>query len=208
MFPAAGLIYLVWDAIAYKNGKPTIESSVVLEDVEFLRATVIPDDGKLEFLISLHCNSGKFTVFESGYEVFTGKIFESTDLLVPQIQFDDTVALINQQDDIYKEFHLRGYNFGLVQSFGRFISIKIDLISSSIYKDIEKSSVDFVQGFIKWHDWVAFIDSILQVCMLTIPTRKLLILSKIRSVRIDPKLQSQKDSVLPYNFSRLTETMK
>lgn len=89
--------------------------SVVIENVHFLRAIVLPNDGKLEFLIALHGASGEFIVFESGQESCTGKVFiknESVENLPSRtVQFDDDTVII-KKDDIYKEFLLRGFDFG------------------------------------------------------------------------------------------------
>lgn len=114
MFPGAGYIYLVWDAIAYKNGIAIAEMGVVLENVHFLKAVGIPSDGKLEFFISLHCISGQFTVYESSDAVCTGKVFVkcSSDNIAQNMRLETDVVV--SQNDVYQEFHLRGYTFGLV----------------------------------------------------------------------------------------------
>lgn len=78
----------------------------------------------------------------------------------------------------------------------------------SICKNIEKCDIDFVKGLIKWDsNWVSFIDSILQLRILSAPTRSLIVLNDIRSVTIVPKL-FEKDSVVPYEFSRFTDTIR
>lgn len=112
MFPGSGYVYLVWETMAVANGKTIDEMAVVLEDMKFERFTVVPQDRELEFLITLERNSGRFTVFESGSQVFTGKISLKDDQeeeATPEIRPDEDFPL--NEEDIYKELHLRGYGY-------------------------------------------------------------------------------------------------
>lgn len=98
------------------NGKPISEVKIVMEDMRFLKAILIPRDEKLEFLITIYSTSGRFTIFESGFEVFTGKAFIKGGLNIAissAFETKNNVIWLNG-DDVYKEFHLRGHNYRLV----------------------------------------------------------------------------------------------
>lgn len=113
MFPGSGYIYLIWDTVAFMHGKPINEVKIAMEDMRFLKMTAMPKDENLEFLIAICSTSGRFTIFESGLEVFTGKAFIKDDLntAIPYVfEAKDDVIWLND-DDVYKELHLRGHNY-------------------------------------------------------------------------------------------------
>nr|XP_026498399.1 fatty acid synthase-like [Vanessa tameamea] len=65
LFPVTGYILMVWETLAMMTGEMAIEVSVVLENVQLLRATHIPKQGILEFIVMIHKGSGQFEVLIS-----------------------------------------------------------------------------------------------------------------------------------------------
>lgn len=73
MYPATGYLVLVWETLGMMMGELFTEVSVVFENVRFQRATNIPKDGNLEFIIMIQKGSGNFEV-RSTYTFFFGLI--------------------------------------------------------------------------------------------------------------------------------------
>lgn len=84
-----------------------------MKDVQVTRDTAIPKDGKLEFMTAIHCASGRFKLFESGAEVLTGTVMliEQSKELVPLKIKANTNDMVLNEDDVYKELKLRGYQY-------------------------------------------------------------------------------------------------
>lgn len=115
LFPATGYLYIVWQVFASMRGKLAVDTEVVFEDVRFDRATNIPRDGKVEFLVSIRRGSGCFEVVESDASVVSGRIDLQDKLKQGQynkiIQSDWNDVIQQQERDVYKELRLRGYNY-------------------------------------------------------------------------------------------------
>lgn len=62
MFPATGYLYIVWETLARIHDVAMIDIKVVFENVKFIRATTVPKDVKIEFVVSMHRGSGNFEV--------------------------------------------------------------------------------------------------------------------------------------------------
>lgn len=62
LYPATGYLVLVWETLGMMMGELYTEVSVVFENVRFQRATNIPKDGNLEFIIMIQKGSGNFEV--------------------------------------------------------------------------------------------------------------------------------------------------
>ncbi|KOB74668.1 Uncharacterized protein OBRU01_08713, partial [Operophtera brumata] len=60
LYPATGYLVLVWETLGMMMGELYTEVSVVFENVRFQRATNIPKDGNLEFIIMIQKGSGNF----------------------------------------------------------------------------------------------------------------------------------------------------
>lgn len=98
---------------------------MVFEELHFIRSTILPQDGSLQFLVTISNNSGKFAVSEGGFEVLTGRVcvkhIELDDAASTQLKDKHTVML--NSDDVYKELRLRGYNYELVLVLTVFINL-------------------------------------------------------------------------------------
>lgn len=72
--------------------------------------------------------------------------------------------------DIYKEFRLRGYHY------------------SGLFRGLESSSVTGKEAFIKWsNNYVAFMDNMLQLSLISTDTRGLFVPTGIKKIVIDVK---------------------
>lgn len=61
---------MVWKKIAMMRGELYSNVSVVFENIRFRRATYIPKDGSIDFIVMIQKGSGAFEVVESGAPVF------------------------------------------------------------------------------------------------------------------------------------------
>lgn len=177
--------------------------------MHFKRVTALPSDGRLEFTTALHCPSGKFQIFESGVEVACGRILLSNDTMEPvepEMQLEQLDG-----DEVYRELHLRGYDYGFAFDYSNINPVFLKKISNrSLCRGVQKCSTDFKNGQIIWsNSWVRFIDSILQLYILTIPTRNLYLPFSIQNIQIDPKrCQDAKSSVFPWHYCQETNTTR
>lgn len=53
LYPATGYLQLIWETLAMMHGEFYAELSVVFENVKFIRATTIPKDKEIEFVITI-----------------------------------------------------------------------------------------------------------------------------------------------------------
>lgn len=115
---------MAWETLALMRGELYSEVPVVFENVRFQRATNIPKDGNVEFIVMVQKGSGTFEVVESGAPVVTGRLYIPTDVNKEMIDMPPHPNEPNDSDltikDVYKELRLRGYNYkGLFKSLNR-----------------------------------------------------------------------------------------
>lgn len=90
---------------------------VVMEGIKFQRATIMPKDGSVKFLINIFEGNGNFEICENGGIVVTGRIrrpekIEAEQLQLPPQKPKKHSELIElSPHDIYKDLHLRGYEY-------------------------------------------------------------------------------------------------
>ncbi|XP_069677436.1 fatty acid synthase-like isoform X2 [Periplaneta americana] len=176
LFPAMGYIALVWESVGLMCGQLYTEVPVVFENVQFHRATSIPKEGSVEFIVMVQKGSGKFEVAEGGAAIVSGLVRvtqnitrEITPLPLPASCSSDDLIERNSRD-IYKELRLRGYNYqGLFRG----------LVAMDSYGET---------GKIRWNNnWVAFMDNMLQTQILSQDTRGLFVPTALEKLTIDTK---------------------
>ncbi|KAI8426660.1 LOW QUALITY PROTEIN: hypothetical protein MSG28_005429 [Choristoneura fumiferana] len=170
LFPATG--YLV-------NNLRMEEAAVVLEDVQFRRATIVSRDAPLRFLVTLLGGGGEFEVCEGGAVVVTGHARlapqPAGERLPPAALADNEPAedlppLDN--DDIYKELRLRGYHY------------------QGVFRGIRHSDARGTRGLLAWEDnWISFMDTMLQFGIIGVDTRELYLPTRLQRALIDPAAQ-------------------
>lgn len=179
LFPATGYMVLAWKSLTKRSGKPYHQVPVVFEDVILHRATILPKNGSVKFLVNIMRASGEFEVCEAGMVAASGRIRmaeEGEKLLEkePPGMPAETVAYELEAEDIYKELRLRGYEY------------------TGAFQGIIKADLTKPYGKLKWEDnWVTFIDTMLQFSILGNPVRTLNLPVRIQSCRVDPGVQAK-----------------
>ncbi|KAG8224696.1 hypothetical protein J437_LFUL006083 [Ladona fulva] len=181
LFPATGYLTLVWKTFAKLQGKSYEDFPVVLEDVKFHRATIMPKEGAVKLLVNIFESSGEFELSEGGSVAVSGKIFASENpdkdmLKLPKPQSKltkDPLAppiLPLATNDVYKELRLRGYDYG------------------GIFRGIKESDNEGLVGKLSWiGNWVSFMDTMLQFSILGQTSRELYLPTRIQRAVINPK---------------------
>ncbi|KAH1002410.1 hypothetical protein HUJ04_008498 [Dendroctonus ponderosae] len=176
LFPATGYLTLVWKSFAKLRNEDYELLPVLLEDVQFHRATILPKEGSVKFLINIFEGTGEFELCEGGSVAVTGKISvpedpfkEALDLPKPSPQTEQDVLPLSLPD-IYKELRLRGYDYG------------------GIFRGIAESDNRGTSGKLKWeNNWISFIDTMLQFSILGQSTRELYLPTRLQRAFINPK---------------------
>lgn len=146
------------------------------------RATIVPKSGVTNFDVYFIHGTGHFAITEGGTLTTTGKIRlntdESTSFLQQQSLLNSIKDLEGQSclmemknKDIYKEFRLRGYDYGpefqalqSIRQVGKTLSAKV------LFKN-----------------WVTFVDGLIQLAVLGQSTRGLYLPVRLNSLRCDPR---------------------
>ncbi|XP_060535886.1 fatty acid synthase [Cylas formicarius] len=176
LFPATGYLTLVWKTFAKLRNEDFEQMPVILEDVQFHRATIMPKEGSVKFLINIFEGTGDFELCEGGSVAVSGRIRVPEDasketLTLPELsppEEPDVLAL--DSSDIYKELRLRGYDY------------------EGTFKGIIESDNRGLNGKLKWEgNWISFIDTMLQFSILGQNTRELYLPTRLQRAFIDPK---------------------
>ncbi|KAH3871939.1 hypothetical protein DPMN_035154, partial [Dreissena polymorpha] len=177
LFPATGYLMLAWKTLAKLNHKNFEEMPVKFEDFTIHRATILPDHGKVHFLVTVMSGTGNFEILEGGSVVANGRVtsLEDGDAIVPTgLPGETTGDFQLSAADIYKELRLRGYDYG------------------PTFQGIHAADMTGTQGQLLWTgDWVSFMDTMLQMCILARPGQGLCLPTRIRSLSVDPVLHLQ-----------------
>ncbi|GBN31587.1 Fatty acid synthase [Araneus ventricosus] len=115
LYPATGYLVLVWKALAEIKGKDVMSLNVTFEEVKIHRATVLSKEASTKFLVEIS-NAGEFEISEGGMTVCTGRIYSQEESVkidaCELLKSNDLKSLPLNQNDIYKELKLRGYDYG------------------------------------------------------------------------------------------------
>jgi fatty acid synthase len=90
---------------------------VVFENCKFIRAVTMPTNGFVKLIITIQRGNGNFEVMNKDAVVVTGRITLCSNTSQEQINLEPNVlntedpTLVLEQDEIYKELYLRGYNY-------------------------------------------------------------------------------------------------
>ncbi|CAI6352158.1 unnamed protein product [Macrosiphum euphorbiae] len=184
LFPATGYLVMAWETLALMRGELYSEVPVVFENVRFQRATNIPKDGNVEFIVMVQKGSGTFEVVESGAPVVTGRLYIPTDVNNEMIDMPPHPDEPNDTDlnikDIYKELRLRGYNY------------------KGMFRSLNRVNLDATVGRVGWfNNWVAFMDNMLQIQILKEDTRALFVPTSLQKLFINVKKHATILQTLP-----------
>lgn len=196
LYPATGYLVLTWETFALMHSKHNENLPVVFEDVRFLRATNVPKDGALTMSVMIQRGTGQFEVQEGGATVVAGRIRiadtnrpELLDLPPLNPVFNDVFLPLNSRD-IYKELRLRGYNYK-----DDFRAI-IECDNSATIAKIEWKN----------HNWVTFMDNMLQLQILQEKYRFLYVPTSIERLTIYPGEHSKCIEMLEDEREAITVT--
>lgn len=173
LFPATGYMTLAWRTFAKTRNSTFEKLPVVLEDVVFHRATILPKDGSVKFGVNFFDGTGRFEICEGGSLAVSGKIYVPENIELEQLPLDaldtDKSGLLLKGNDIYKELRLRGYDYA-----GKF-------------RGVTESDSKAVTGKLKWEEnFVSFIDTMLQFSILGKDLRELYLPTRIERAVFDP----------------------
>ncbi|KAJ3652436.1 hypothetical protein Zmor_018400 [Zophobas morio] len=174
LLPATEYLNLVWQTFAQNRKLLPSDIPVLFENCKFIKAIPLPKSGYVRLVITIQSGTGNFEVIEKDSLIVSGRIqlcpnASQQQTVVPNFNsFSDDTSKILEQDDIYREFYLRGYNY------------------SGLFKSIKRCNADASIGLIKWEDnWCAFMDNMLQLKILQSDTRLLFVPIGIKKIIID-----------------------
>ncbi|KAJ8943746.1 hypothetical protein NQ318_011957 [Aromia moschata] len=185
LFPATGYLTSVWKTFAKLRNADFEQLPVILENVQFHRATIMPKEGSVKFLINIFEGTGDFELCEGGSVVVSGRISVPENvskevLNLPKPSPPENNLLPLNSGDIYKELGLRGYNY------------------EGIFRGISESDNRGFSGKLKWeNNWISFIDTMLQFSILGLDTRELYLPTRLQRILINPKEHLQFVQDLP-----------
>ena len=193
LFPATGYITLAWKTFAKMQGTTFDRLPVVMENIVFHRATILPKDGVVKFGLNFFDGSGKFEICEGGSLAVSGVIkvpenIEMEELLLDPIACDKKAGLMLERGDVYKELRLRGYDYG------------------GMFRGITKTDTRANAGELEWADnWVSFMDTMLQFSIMGKDLRELYLPTRIDRVTINPEkhlamLESKQNNMECYMY--------
>ncbi|GBN54927.1 Fatty acid synthase [Araneus ventricosus] len=174
LYPATGYLVLVWKVLAEIKGKDVMSLPVTFEEVKIHRATVLSKEASTKFLVDIS-NAGEFEISEGGMTVCTGRVYSQEESVKTDsselLESNDLKSLPLNQNDIYKELKLRGYDYG------------------PAFQGLAGADIEGNKGLLKWTgEWVVFLDTMLQISILGSPKRALCLPTRIQNIKIDPVL--------------------
>ncbi|XP_011499008.1 PREDICTED: fatty acid synthase [Ceratosolen solmsi marchali] len=180
LFPATGYLTIVWKTFAKLMGTEYEKTPVVLEEVQFHRATIMPKEGSVKFLINVFDGTGDFEICEGGSVAVTGKIrrpenVEKEQLKLPMPSGSKEPELLElKTEDVYKDLRLRGYDY------------------SGYFQGILSADNRGSVGRLNWsEDWISFMDMMLQFSILGKDSRDLFLPTRLQQAIIDPLAHKQ-----------------
>ncbi|CAH2093519.1 unnamed protein product [Euphydryas editha] len=192
LYPATGYLVMVWETFGMMMGQYFKELSVIFEDVRFQRATSIPKNGDLEFIVVIQKKSGFFEIVESKASIVTGRIRAKKNVgqdyrwLPAESESTGPYAKHLLTKDFYKELRLRGYQY------------------SGLFRGVLGCNVEGTRGRLAWNnEWVTFLDCMLQMRIISQDTRGLFVPTRIEKLSIDVNMHY--DAISKMNLSHSFE---
>ena len=197
LFPAAGYLMLVWSAYAkFLNCSPW-DIPVQFSNVSFKRATVLNKSSETALSTLINEGTGNFVVCEGDSPVVSGNIrtlLDTNDDLFPEKWTQDTAIL--DAKNIYKEFRVRGYDYGpyfqcLMEASSNGREAKLiwrDVVPKAVKEALNLES-DEEQSMLWVRSWVTFVDAMFQLDILREEndSRSLFVPTWIDSLSCDPQ---------------------
>ncbi|KAG7203848.1 hypothetical protein KM043_017902 [Ampulex compressa] len=199
LIPATEYLLLIWQTLGIISGENYTDISVVFEDVKFLRATHLSKDAgaNVQLRLMVQHGTGQFEIVDGSVAIVTGRIRHMMnslkDKVLPEVvkQYKDKYEIDSQEEsmtakDVYKELKLRGYQY------------------SGLFRGIRSASITGSKGHIEWSDnWVTFLDSLLQLTVLSSDSRGLFLPTSIEKLVIDTDQHNTCISEMPADDKQL-----
>ncbi|CAM5096781.1 unnamed protein product [Natator depressus] len=184
LYPATGYLVLAWRTLARSLGITMEQMPVIFEEVTIHQATILSKKGSTQLEVRLLPASHCFEVSWNGNLAVSGKIclLEETALnnfrnqqVDLETQPNMTPKFSLSKADIYKALRLRGYDYG------------------PTFQGLLESNNEGKTGKVLWNgNWVTFLDTLLQMIILSETGHSLRLPTRIRSVCIDPSLHQER----------------
>jgi fatty acid synthase len=107
----------VWQTLSQSWKLSVINFPVIFEDCKFIRAVTMPKSGFIKLFVTIQRGSGNFEVMHKDMVVATGRVSHCSNVSQDQTNLkpfhlcSEDATQIMEQDEIYKELNLRGYNY-------------------------------------------------------------------------------------------------
>ena len=179
LYPATGYLMLAWKMLAKIKGQFHDKIPVEFENVTLHRATILPKNGQIKFVIRMMETSGEFSISEGGAIVASGRVFvpEEPVLKLGHIVEEHSKIGVTEEvitmspKDIYKELRVRGYDYG------------------PTFQGLQNVTHDGRKGTVKWAgNWISFADAMLQQSIMSKKARGLFLPVRFQAVRCDPRI--------------------
>lgn len=181
LFPATAYLQLAWQALAQAHQTDFTKLPVIFENVTLHRATIMPKMGEISFDVRYMKGGAHFVIMESGTITTTGLVrvpenaanfLRHQGVLDAVQEFEGKECHLELKNkDIYKEFRLRGYDYG------------------PEFQVVEHLRVigDKACATVNFKNWVTFLDGMIQMAVIGRPIRGLYLPVRLNTFRIDPR---------------------
>lgn len=174
-----------------------VELEVIFEDVKILRATTMPKNSDIEFVVMIQRGTGRFEISEGSAAVVVGYVNVVENSKINAIPDHEKTLKkdcpVLPTKDFYKELRLRGYHY------------------NGAFRSVVEARCDGLKGKVRWdNNWVAFLDCLLQIFIVGQDSRNLLLPTGFKKMVIKPKvhqaalcLLDQENPVLDVQLCRI-----
>ncbi|XP_070493665.1 fatty acid synthase-like [Chironomus tepperi] len=176
LFPATGYLYLAWKAFAAQLKEKFNNLSIIFEDVKFVAALPLKKNTEYMITVLMQRGTGQFEVSEGNTTLVTGIVRQYDNSKLTEIEENESSKDVGELEaaDFYKELRLRGYHY------------------KNLFKSVVSAKMDSSSAKLKWqNNWVAFLDCLLQLKIITKDSRSLALPIGIRKIIIK-KLEHEK----------------
>lgn len=113
LIPATQYLHIIWEHFSALFRKQFVAFPVVIEDCKFIRGVVMAPNGLIPLNICMQAATGQFEITDKDMLLVSGKIrfLKPSDLNFKGAEKQDSEENMLQQDEIYRELYLRGYNY-------------------------------------------------------------------------------------------------
>lgn len=215
LFPATGYMMMAWIAFAKLNNICVYDMPVEFTDVSFERATVM-SSAETHLSIRINEHNGGFMIKEGENVVARGYVkVHNVNYIEPKAQNlpDDTNMVRMESRDLYREFRIRGYDYG--QFFQGLNDTRADGRSGNLiwrevlakgFKESMSLETDEDQSLLWLRSWTTFSDAMFQLLLMSQQdfSRNLFVPRKLESLVCSPDLLRQNIAESPQYQDSIT----